>query len=368
MSDPLNPQPPDAGLPPQARPPVNPAGAMAPPPPPPGYYPPAPPSPRGGRAGRIFGWSVTGLLLSLLLVSIALNVYLAMFFSSVTSGPHEVTFEAGTGPGRIVILPVTGTIDNASFAFVRQSLRDLRLNAPKALILRIDSGGGFVGPSDRIYSEIKRFRAETGVPVVASFGSLAASGGYYIAAGSDWIVAEPTCTTGSIGVMSAAFTFERLLDKIGVSPVVRTATQSPMKDVANNPFRRWEQRDQDKLQTSLDNAYDRFVEVVFEGRKAHLQTREQALAVANGEFYTTQKAIDIKLVDGAGYIYDAIDKAKQLAQLSPTDDPEVTVMRAPVSLGLRNLLTSKAQPPLGLDADHVRRLLVELASPRMEYR
>ena len=129
----------------------------------------------------------------------------------------------------------------------------------------------------------------------------------------------------------------------------------------------WTPRDQTKLQASLDNAYDRFVDVLFEGRKTHLQTKEQAIAVANGEFYTTQAAIANKLVDGEGYIYDAIEKAKELAQLGPGANPEVTIMRVPVSL-VGSLLASKTSPPLHLDANQVHQLLVELAAPRMEFR
>src|SRR5690606_2688533 len=113
----------------------------------------------------------------------------------------------------------------------------LRENKPKALILRIDSGGGTVGASDRIWNELARFRQETEIPIVASFGSIAASGGYYIAAGADHIIAEPTCITGSIGVMANVMTFDRLLDKVGVTPEVLVAQGSPEKDVANNVFR-----------------------------------------------------------------------------------------------------------------------------------
>lgn len=381
MTEPINPHQPDeplgASTPPQGRPPVNPGGAMPPPPPPPpmypppppGYYPPqAPPAPaKPGRTGRIFGWSVTGLLLSLLLVSILFNVYLAMFFTSVTGGPHEVTYQPGEGPDRIVILPVEGIIGEQTAEFVRQSLQALLQRRPKAIILRVDSPGGAPGPSDRIYHLIKQFKKETSVPVVASFGSVAASGGYYVSAGCDWIVAEPTTFTGSIGVMSIAFTTDKLMDKIGVTPEVRPATDSPEKDVANNIFRPWTDQDRQVQQEEVDHLYDRFIDVVFEGRQTHLQTRERAVELGNGRIFMTDQAVENKLIDAEGYLEAAIDKAKALAGLGTSDKPKITLMRAPVSLGLLTMLGARPPTP-SVTAEQVRDVLIDLGTPRLEYR
>ena len=328
---------------------------------------PAPPS-AGQRVGRILGWSLTGFLLTCLIGSIVLNIYLALFVGSLTGGPHETAYESGAGPGRIVILPIVGFIDGRSHSFVRKSLAMLRQNRPTAVILRVDSGGGLVSPSDRILGEITRFKQDTGIPVVGSFGGLAASGGYYVAAQCDWIVAETTCTTGSLGVMASAFTVERLLDKIGVTPEVAIATGSPHKDVANNVFRSWTEADRSKLRAQLDHAHDRFVDAVFEGRKAHLETRERAVELANGDIYTSMQAVELKLVDQVGYLHDAIDKATALAGLSESERPAVNVIEPAARIGLMNMLGRRSSGPAPLTGEQLRRILVELNAPRLEYR
>lgn len=369
MADPQDPHqsPPPPSRESRPRAPIDPTRGMAPPPPP--YPAPMPvyaaPS-RGGVIGRVLGWGLTGVVFSLLMVSVGFNIYQAVVLNTLTSGPHESTYQGG-GPGRVVIVPIKGLIDQSTAELTRLSLQKLRQRPPDALVLRVESPGGIPGPCDRIYQEIRRYRQDTGVPIVASFGSLAASGGYYVAAGCDLIIAEPTCITGSIGVMSQAFTVNLLLEKIGVTPEVRAATGAPEKDVANNMFREWGERDRRVQQAEVDHLHERFIQVVFEGRQAHLTTIEQARAVSDGRIFVTPQAIAAKLVDAEGYLADAIDRAKGLAPgLEVSDRPEITTMDPPARLGLLGMLSSRRSPPVS--ADQIRRLLVELQSPRLEYR
>ena len=352
---------------PQSRPPINVHATMSPPPPvgPPPFY---PPPPRGGRAGRFFGWGLISLLMSLLLASVILNAYMIFFYLSLTGGPHEVVYRDGTGLRRVVILPINGLIDDSTHGFVRKSFQLLMNNKPVAVILRVDSPGGYPGACDRIYGEIKRFRDKTEIPIVASFGSVAASGGYYVSAGCDWIVSEPSCITGSIGVLSQAFTMEKLLEKIGVEPEILAASDSPEKDAANNSFRSWDQRDREVQQQVVDHMHSRFIDVVLEGRQKHYATREDALAVGNGSIYNTDQALANKLVDDKGFVEEAIEKAKELAGLTRSTDPKVMIIHKPARLGLLGALGATASEPRGLEADRVRRLLVELSTPRVEYR
>lgn len=360
-------RPTGSGGPAGPRPPVWPQGMAPPPPPPfpPPYYmmPPAQP-PQRGRWGRIFGWSFTGILFSALFVSLMVNVYLGLFLSQVTRGPHESSYHVGMGGGRIVILPIEGMIDDSKAEFIRQATEQLRGNLPRAVVLRVNSGGGGVGASDRILDTLERFQSETGVPVVASFGTVAASGGYYVSASADWIVSEPTTITGSIGVMSVAFTLDELVEDIGVRPEIQVAEKSPRKDIANNIFRPWTDEDRRVHQQMLNHAYDQFVDVIFKGRGEHFTARTQVESLADGSLYNTAQAVENKLVDEEGYMREAIAKAASLAGMGA--DPTVVIMREPMPLGLLGMLGMSGRSSLP-DADALRRIAGELARPRLEY-
>ena len=349
----------------QSRPPIDPSGVISPPLPPPGpgwAYPPPPAPKRFAALGRL----VTGLVGSVLLASIILNVYLGIWFSSLMAGPSESTYAMGDKSQRIVILPVNGMIDKSSAGFVHECLAALRKDLPKALVLRIDSGGGGVSASDRMWHEFVQFQKETQIPVVASFGAMAASGGYYIAASADFIMAEPTSITGSIGVIAQAFTVDKLLEKIGVQPELITATEAVKKDMLN-PMRQWTDQDRQALRWILDQAYSRFVEVVAEGRDG--LSLDAVKKLATGEVFTAREAEERLLIDGLGYIDAAIDKAKQLAGIDPKTKPMVTLLSPPRSLGLLGALSGSAVPRSEtLKVGQVRRWIGELGTPCIEYR
>lgn len=361
----------------QARPPVDPSGVAAPPPPPPGYAPMAygpPPAKRSTVAGKL----ITSVLTTIFLISLLLNFYLGAFFVSQTSGPTESSYSKGDSANRIVILPVSGLIDDTMYSFLHNAFEQLKKNPPKAVVLRIDSGGGYVSPSDRIWHELVEFKKETGVPVVSSFASVAASGAYYIGSASDVIVIEPTGLTGSIGVIAQGFTVENLLDKIGVTPEIVTSTDSVDKDELN-PMRAWTEKDRDVITGILNNAYEQFVEVVYEGRKEidfdgkqYGLTMEQVRELATGAVFTADEAKENMLVDQVGYLGDAIAIAKDKAGIAADITPQVNQMRRPGGFGLLGMVSSDT-PSLGawsadLDADKVRGWLAELSTPKLEYR
>jgi protease-4 len=318
-----------------------------------------PPPPRRGAFWVRIG---TGVITSLFFLSILLNIYLGAYFISALSGPSEKPYIAGDTQHRIVILDIDGLIDGSTAKYIHDSLKELRDNKPAAIILRVDSGGGTVSSSDLIAHEIEQFRADTKVPVVASFGGIAASGAYYVSAQSDYIVAEPTCITGSIGVIAELATFDRLLDKIGVTPEVIVATGSQKKDIANNLMRPWDERDRDKVRMILDHAYSRFVDVVWNGRKKHFGSRDEVKALATGDIFTPDQAVANKLIDKIGYLDEAITQAKALAQLGPKANPEVTRMRQ--KQGVSISVSSASQ----LDVAQLRNAMGSLAAPRIEYR
>jgi protease-4 len=325
-------------------------------------YPPAP------RRGSIVGRILTSIVTTLLVASILLNFYLGAIFISMSSGPSEIAYTPGDAAHRIVILPIEGGINDDMAQFVRKALLSLRETPPAAIVLRVDSGGGGVSASDQIWHYLSQYKQDhPDLPIVASFGSVAASGGYYVSADADFIMAEATCITGSIGVMAPYMTFDQLLEKIGVTPEVLVATQSPEKDVANNLFRAWTDEDRQVVRVLLDNAYERFVEVVALGRSDEL-TAERVKELATGRVFTATQAVDAKLVDGIGYLDQAIDKAKELAAIPANVTPKVTIIREPRGFGVLGLLGSRKSADLSsITAEQLQSWIRELRVPRPAY-
>ncbi|MCX5658175.1 MAG: signal peptide peptidase SppA [Planctomycetota bacterium] len=353
----------------QARPPLDAGQGMPPPPPPPGgpYYAPAyappPPPRRQGVLSRI----VAGLVTTVVVSSLAMNVWLSVLLASQLRGPNETTYTAGDSTRRVVILPISGAIDDSTASFIHEAVRLLKEKPPAAIVLRVDSPGGGVSASDRIWHELTEYRkAHKDVPIVASFGSVAASGGYYVSALADHIVAEPTTITGSIGVIAQAFTVEKLLEKVGVTPEVITSSEATKKD-SLSPFHAWSDADRKELRNILDQAHSRFTNIVFQGRNGKI-TEEEAKTLANGGVLTCAEAREAKLVDEEGYLDQAIIRAQVLAKINTGPTPEVTMMAKPRSLGLLGALQSDAPSPQSLQPDQVRRLLADLSSVKLEYR
>jgi len=324
------------------------------------YYPPPPPK-RSGIIRRV----VTGIVSSLLLFSLVLNLYLGAYFASTMRGLRETPYRTGDPDQRIVILPIEGVINDDTAVFVHRAFEQLRQDVPKAIVLRVESGGGGVAASDRIWHELVEFKNETGIPVVASFGAYAASGGYYVSAPADYIIAEPSTITGSIGVIARSFTVHHLLEKVGITPEIIAASNATKKDMLN-PMRSWTDQDRQALRSILDEFYDRFVEVVDMGRSGlNLQEVKQ---LATGEVFTCSQALSEKLIDEQGYLDLAIAKAKQLAKITQDDQPMVTKISQSHGFGaLSALFGSDINRHSVMDATQVRQWVTELSMPRVEY-
>jgi protease-4 len=176
----------------------------------------------------------------------------------------------------------------------------------KAVVVRVNSPGGVVGPTQEIVGAIHRVR-KAGKPVVASFGAVAASGGYYVGTAADRIFANPGTLTGSIGVIMQMANVESLLKKVGVEYVVVKA--GAYKDVGN--FARTMTPEERRiLQTLLDDVYGQFVTAVAQGRKLD----ESAVrAFADGRIYSGQQAHALKMVDELGGFEEAVEAAGKLA-------------------------------------------------------
>ena len=207
--------------------------------------------PSGG--GGWFGKVAASLAVSLLLFSLALNLYFAGLVYTLTAGPRETVIREGGARRQARGGAADRRDDRRRRAwFATDALRRIERpdRMPAAVVLRVDSGGGGVTASDQIWHAIERFQERhPDVPVVASFGGVAASGGYYVAAGTDRIFIEPTGFTGSIGVIAQVPTLQDAMQKLGVDWVTVVADGSPNKDNANNLYRDWTDADREVLST-----------------------------------------------------------------------------------------------------------------------
>ncbi|MDH5678151.1 MAG: signal peptide peptidase SppA [Nitrospinota bacterium] len=183
----------------------------------------------------------------------------------------------------------------------------------KAIVLRINSPGGAVAPSQEIYEEVER--AVKKKPVVASMGAVAASGGYYVAAPCSVIFANPGTVTGSIGVIMNLSNIEKLLGKIGLSPMV--IKTGKFKDIGS-PYRPMSDDDRQLLQGVADDILDQFIEDVAKGRKME---PDHVRSMADGRIFTGREAVELNLVDKMGNLRDSIEAAARMAKMNP--DPEV---------------------------------------------
>jgi protease-4 len=176
----------------------------------------------------------------------------------------------------------------------------------KGILLRIDSPGGAVVPSQEMYEEVKKTR-DGGKPVVVSMGSLAASGGYYVACGASKLVANRGSLTGSVGVISEILQLHEALNKLGID--VKTIKSGRMKD-AGSSTRKMTEQDELYFQQLMDDVHRQFIDVVRVERK---MTKEQAKSLADGRVFTGEQAVANGLADTLGTYEDAIALAAELA-------------------------------------------------------
>jgi protease-4 len=178
----------------------------------------------------------------------------------------------------------------------------------KGVVVRVDSPGGAVGPTQEIFDEIRRLAARK--PVVCSLGSLAASGGFYIAMACPRVVAAPSTLTGSIGVISQFFNVSALAGKVGVN--VETVKSGRMKDVGN-PFRDMSADERAYWQGVSDRIHAQFIKAVVTSRKL---PEDEVRRVADGRVITGADALEAKLVDALGNFYDAVEEVKTAAKIT----------------------------------------------------
>lgn len=212
--------------------------------------------------------------------------------------------DASFGSGNVVgVVEVKGIILDS-----QETIRQLREcdknDRVKAVVLRIDSPGGVVAPSQEIYEEVKKLTAKK--KVVVSMGSLAASGGYYIAAPATVIFANPGTITGSIGVIIKLSNLQELMDKVGVKAI--TIKTGKFKDIGSSS-RPMTEEDRQLLQGVIDSSQGQFIKAVAQGRKL---SEARVRSLADGRIFTGEQALELKLVDRLGNLQDALAEAGRL--------------------------------------------------------
>ena len=205
---------------------------------------------------------------------------------------------------KIAIVEIKGVITQSS-GIIEELNQYGEDEGVKAIILRIDSPGGGVGPAQEIHREILKVKSKK--KVVTSMGSVAASGGYYIACASDLIVANPGTITGSIGVIMEFTNIEELFKKIGIKGVVLKSGEH--KDIGS-PFREMTPEEKKIIQEVIDNVHQQFVQAVAKGRK---MDQEKVMQIADGRILTGEQAKQIGLVDQIGNLQDTIDIVAKMA-------------------------------------------------------
>lgn len=239
--------------------------------------------------------------------------------------------------GRVALVEIHGVLldDEELLEQLRRLRRDPSV---RGFVVSINSPGGVVAPSQSIYQTLREIRDEDGRPVVASIGSVGASGGYYVALGADSIYALPGSITGSIGVIMEFPNATELLDRVGFR--METVQSSDHKDIGS-PFREMTEEDRAVLGSLVDDVYNQFVDVVAAERQL---PRARVLEMADGRLFSGRQALANGLIDAEGNIEDAISAAGRMADLG--DDP--SVLRPPEPrIGLLGLLLQGRASLLG---------------------
>lgn len=335
----------DSNLPPENNPPPP----YNPPPVPPSFTKPPPvispaPAPRPSRGGT--GWMIFSIIL---LVLLGLST-LVIFSQAVgrtrtgrtrsfhTYGPRleEVVIKESSSANKIAVLPIDGIIsgeavDQGGFSMVsvvkEQLKRAERDRDVKAVILKVNSPGGEVLASDEIANAIEDFQTNSSKPVIVSMGSLAASGGYYVSARSQWIVANELTITGSIGVIMHGLNYRGLLDKIGVRPeVFKSGKYKDMLSGTKEPDEITPEERQ-MVQALINETFDKFKSVVLDGRTSAYQSNNQKgkrlspdwKDYADGRILSGKEALQLGFVDELGDFDVAVKRAEKLANISKAE-------------------------------------------------
>lgn len=314
-----------------------------------------------------------GLNLVLLFVGVLRSAAGSIGSFEVDDGSFQVVAVGGDADARdrILRIPIAGAIAEGSSPVlgaaggtVSQVERALRLarrdETIRGVLLHIDSPGGGVTDSDLIYRKLVEFRSETQKPVVALFGDIAASGGYYIACGCDYVMAQETTITGSIGVILSQWNYAEAARKLGIQAVDIVSARTPRKAMLSGS-KPVDETDLAIARSIVDEMYDRFIDVVAQGRPE--LDRARIVTLADGRIYSARQAKEHGLIDGIGTERDAVAMLTSRAKVT-----SVKVVEQRRKLGLFDMLAgAHAVPPPPSLEQAVGQFLTKSTGPRLLY-
>lgn len=266
-----------------------------------------------------------------------------------------------TGTDKIAILSVEGAILGTD-GFVKEQIDQIRGDDDvKGVVLRVDSPGGSVSASDFYYHHLRKLRTELDKPIVVSMGSMAASGGYYIAMAAgpveQTIFAEPTTFTGSIGVMIPHFVLADLLDHIGVEE--NSIVSHPLKSMGSLA-RNMTEEERAIFQELVDEGFERFKTIIRDNRPRFQENGGDLEKLATGQIFTAEQAKQGGLIDEIGFLEEAIERAIELAGV---DAEAVQVIRYQETPTLASLFFGANAQGYGLDLSR----WIDMTAPRLYY-
>jgi protease-4 len=268
--------------------------------------------------------SILIILVGLFILLVAFSAIVTLIVKDGVSLKDKIALVTIEGP----ILDAKGTVEEIKGYVDDESI--------KAIVIRVNSPGGAVAPSQEIFSEVRR--AVSNKKVVVSMGALAASGGYYVSAPADRIVANPGTITGSIGVIMEIPNIENLMNKVGIKTYVIKSGKH--KDLAS-VFRELGEEERQILQGVIDDVYDQFIEDVAETRDISVQ---EVRKLADGRIFSGRQAVELGLVDELGGLEDAIRVTAKLAGIK--GEPEVVTKEEKLSF-IKKLLKSNLTDNFG---------------------
>jgi protease-4 len=291
---------------------------------------------------------LVGIFVGVAFLSVGVGLWvIADAITSPAKGDEEISSVSGA---RIGVVEVKDVI-SSSEDIIRQLKKYQKNSNVKAIVVRVESPGGGIAPSQEIYETIRSIK-KSGKPVIISMGSMAASGGYYISLGATKIFANPGTLTGSIGVILEYPNYSQLMEKVGVN--MTTVKSGRMKD-AGSPYRKSSGDDQKYFQQLIDNGYEQFLEAVMAERKIE---KEELLKLADGRVFTGRQAYDYHLIDSLGTYEDAINYAGKLGGI----EGEPKIIKEKKKQTLMELMLSKIfDKPLGKASDLFN-------SPNLQYK
>lgn len=311
------------------------------------------------------GWSLfllTGL--ALLVVTLTLMSFLGIYsdYFDTTGGITEKYVSGSkTGSDKVAIVSIEGIIMEGD-GFVKHQIDRIKDDDNvKAVVVRVDSPGGTVTGSDYILHHLNKLREEKKIPVVVSMGAIAASGGYYVSMAvgdqEESIYAEPTSTTGSIGVIVPHYNISGLMKEFHVEDD-SIASHERKQMLAMTKEMPAEHRE--IVQQYVNEAFERFKDIVKSGRPRYRDKPEELDKIATGEIFSAVKAKENGLVDEIGFIEDAVDRAMELASVSKSSTKVVKYHRPVALFDLGNIGSAES-------ARSDLAMLFELSMPKAYY-